>query len=93
MRIPCRPIAHLFRRSGLRLAGLGRFFTPESDEHKFFDKLFNEVEWHRKLSALTDDQLAAVVSHLDEAPFGTEASVIVTEIVTRLMRTKGGPNP
>lgn len=93
MRIPCRPIAHFLRRAGLRLARFAGFFTPPSDDEKFFDKLYAEVKWHSKLSKLTDGELAKVVSHLDESPFGSKNGVIVTEIVTRLMRSKGGPNP
>jgi hypothetical protein len=51
-----------------------------------------EVEWHSKLSILTDNQLASVVSYKANDLFGTENSVLITEIVTRLMRAKGGPN-
>jgi hypothetical protein len=93
MRIPCRPLAHLLRRAGLRLATLAKYFTPERDEEIFLKKLWKEVEWHSKLSALTDEQLAAVVTHEANDLFGTENSVIVTEVVTRLSRTKAGANP
>lgn len=75
------------------MAGLAKYFTPESDDQIFLRKLWQEVEWHKKLSSLTDEQLADVVSNKANDLFGTYDSVIVTEVVTRLTRSKGGPNP
>jgi len=93
MKLNAPRIGHALRRAGLSLCRFARHFTPPSEERKFLDQLLAGVEWHRKLSPLTDKEIAAVAAEtMPSFPWDSKEDSVMTEIVTRLSRSEGGAN-
>lgn len=90
MRLNMPKVAFWISRAGFRLSTV---FRPKSQEYAAYRRLLEEAQHMNKLSQLTDKQIAQVTGEKIETGPDPYLQALLTEVVTRLDRSEGGPNP